>query len=141
LPRASAMVCPSSSSRREWQGRGAVLHLTNTRRFHLCTTRPAPDTHGSCTCLLVSTGRCLIDMRHTMCRLFKGITPLWGRQIPYTMMKFGELSKLYGISAIATRLIRSCKAIALPYQLSQDALICCSRPLPTIFCNADCDKG
>ena len=23
------------------------------------------------------------------CRLFKGITPLWGRQIPYTMMKFG----------------------------------------------------
>lgn len=21
--------------------------------------------------------------------LFKGITPLWGRQIPYTMMKFG----------------------------------------------------
>lgn len=22
-------------------------------------------------------------------RLFKGITPLWGRQIPYTMMKFG----------------------------------------------------
>jgi hypothetical protein len=24
------------------------------------------------------------------CRLFKGITPLWGRQIPYTMMKFGE---------------------------------------------------
>lgn len=22
--------------------------------------------------------------------LFKGITPLWGRQIPYTMMKFGE---------------------------------------------------
>lgn len=25
-----------------------------------------------------------------MCRLYKGITPLWGRQIPYTMMKFGE---------------------------------------------------
>ncbi len=23
-------------------------------------------------------------------RLFKGVTPLWGRQIPYTMMKFGE---------------------------------------------------
>lgn len=23
--------------------------------------------------------------------LFKGLTPLWGRQIPYTMMKFGEL--------------------------------------------------
>ena len=22
--------------------------------------------------------------------LFKGLTPLWGRQIPYTMMKFGE---------------------------------------------------
>lgn len=22
--------------------------------------------------------------------LFKGVTPLWGRQIPYTMMKFGE---------------------------------------------------
>ena len=22
--------------------------------------------------------------------LWKGITPLWGRQIPYTMMKFGE---------------------------------------------------
>ena len=21
--------------------------------------------------------------------LFKGLTPLWGRQIPYTMMKFG----------------------------------------------------
>ncbi len=25
----------------------------------------------------------------SLCRLFKGITPLWGRQIPYTMMKFG----------------------------------------------------
>lgn len=25
-------------------------------------------------------------------RLFKGLTPLWGRQIPYTMMKFGEPS-------------------------------------------------
>lgn len=25
------------------------------------------------------------------CRLWKGITPLWGRQIPYTMMKFGKL--------------------------------------------------
>ena len=24
------------------------------------------------------------------CRLWKGLTPLWGRQIPYTMMKFGE---------------------------------------------------
>ena len=22
------------------------------------------------------------------CRLYKGLTPLWGRQIPYTMMKF-----------------------------------------------------
>lgn len=22
--------------------------------------------------------------------LYKGLTPLWGRQIPYTMMKFGE---------------------------------------------------
>lgn len=27
---------------------------------------------------------------HCLCRLFKGLTPLWGRQIPYTMMKFGE---------------------------------------------------
>lgn len=22
--------------------------------------------------------------------LFKGLVPLWGRQVPYTMMKFGE---------------------------------------------------
>lgn len=28
----------------------------------------------------------------TLCRLYKGIQPLWGRQIPYTMMKFGESS-------------------------------------------------
>lgn len=28
------------------------------------------------------TGDCAI------CRLYKGIQPLWGRQIPYTMMKF-----------------------------------------------------
>jgi hypothetical protein len=28
--------------------------------------------------------------------LFKGITPLWGRQIPYTMMKFGEFRSLVG---------------------------------------------
>ena len=24
-------------------------------------------------------------------RLWKGVAPLWGRQIPYTMMKFGKL--------------------------------------------------
>ena len=28
------------------------------------------------------------------CSLYKGLTPLWGRQIPYTMMKFGELPAL-----------------------------------------------
>lgn len=28
------------------------------------------------------------------CRLWKGITPLWGRQIPYTMMKFGMVQCL-----------------------------------------------
>ena len=27
--------------------------------------------------------------------LYKGITPLWGRQIPYTMMKFGELGCIH----------------------------------------------
>lgn len=47
-------------------------------------------------------------MHDTMCRLFKGLTPLWGRQIPYTMMKFGESflqfrRMTYGL--IATRLI------------------------------------
>lgn len=26
------------------------------------------------------------------CRLWKGLVPLWGRQIPYTMMKFGKTS-------------------------------------------------
>ena len=26
--------------------------------------------------------------------LFKGLVPLWGRQVPYTMMKFGKLSAL-----------------------------------------------
>ena len=25
--------------------------------------------------------------------LFKGVSPLWGRQIPYTMMKFGERAR------------------------------------------------
>lgn len=28
--------------------------------------------------------------------LFKGITPLWGRQIPYTMMKFGASGRGQG---------------------------------------------
>jgi hypothetical protein len=26
----------------------------------------------------------------SVCSLFKSLVPLWGRQIPYTMMKFGE---------------------------------------------------
>lgn len=30
------------------------------------------------------------DVVQYICRLWKGLTPLWGRQIPYTMMKFGK---------------------------------------------------
>lgn len=29
--------------------------------------------------------------------LFKGLTPLWGRQIPYTMMKFGQWAGCMGV--------------------------------------------
>ena len=35
---------------------------------------------------------CLIMTLFPLCRLYKGLTPLWGRQIPYTMMKFGASS-------------------------------------------------
>jgi solute carrier family 25 phosphate transporter 3 len=28
------------------------------------------------------------EPQHAWCRLYKGLQPLWGRQIPYTMMKF-----------------------------------------------------
>ena len=67
------------------------LSLTDTHGCFPMNTRLAPVTYRDCTRLLISTGKCLIDKHHTMCRLFKGLTPLWGRQIPYTMMKFGEL--------------------------------------------------
>jgi len=34
-------------------------------------------------------GRCII-VASPVLSLYKGIGPLWGRQIPYTMMKFGK---------------------------------------------------
>lgn len=34
------------------------------------------------------------------CRLFKGLTPLWGRQIPYTMMKFGAFENVVQVSGL-----------------------------------------
>lgn len=34
------------------------------------------------------------------CRLWKGLVPLWGRQIPYTMMKFGEVTEVSGLQNI-----------------------------------------
>ena len=64
------MVCQSSSSRRE------LLGELQSERLSAESTMPS--------CIQCVDIMCLI------CRLWKGITPLWGRQIPYTMMKFGE---------------------------------------------------
>lgn len=38
---------------------------------------------------MLSLSFLLIKVSCELYRLFKGLTPLWGRQIPYTMMKFG----------------------------------------------------
>lgn len=38
----------------------------------------------------------------TLSRLFKGLYPLWGRQIPYTMMKFASFERI--VEAIYNRL-------------------------------------
>jgi hypothetical protein len=49
--------------------------------------------------VFVSNEACRMLLRTTLmwlllcvccCSLFKSLVPLWGRQIPYTMMKFGK---------------------------------------------------
>ena len=52
------------------------------------------------------------------CRLFKGLTPLWGRQIPYTMMKFGA----------SYRICHSYLPIARLLHLKQDASMLLCKP-------------
>ena len=37
------------------------------------------------------------------CRLFKPLTPLWGRQIPYTMMKFAAFENV--VNALYTYVV------------------------------------
>lgn len=45
----------------------------------------------TCQCQRLSTMHTHItQMPQPLYRLWKGLVPLWGRQIPYTMMKFGE---------------------------------------------------
>ena len=66
-------------------------------------------------------------------RLWKGLTPLWGRQIPYTMMKFGV--PLICISALINHVIEALTCLqclcmsGLPVHLEAvcpcEAALCC----------------
>ena len=70
----------------------ALLSSADARQKHLQKLREYDS------CLLIHDIRVLANDEYLesitcdRCRLYKGITPLWGRQIPYTMMKFGEFS-------------------------------------------------
>ena len=79
LQRVCRMACPNSLSRKELQGKEKLLTATcsGSRLPLLKDTACCPHADG------------VWSLLH---RLWKGITPLWGRQIPYTMMKFGGSS-------------------------------------------------
>ncbi len=59
--------------------------------FQMCLVSFCPCTPNTCV-LSTSALSChtVKDVVRCLCRLWKGLTPLWGRQIPYTMMKFGK---------------------------------------------------
>lgn len=41
--------------------------------------------------MFISVAECVADSRFS---LYKGLYPLWGRQIPYTMMKFASFETI-----------------------------------------------
>jgi hypothetical protein len=43
--------------------------------------------------LHLSFGSELMHRRRCFCRFYKGLGPLWGRQVPYTMVKFAAFER------------------------------------------------
>lgn len=77
---ASATACRRSLEKRALAGERQSRWLTGLWGLASARHAASPSEVGwlKCACLR---------------RLYKGLTPLWGRQIPYTMMKFGEPSR------------------------------------------------
>ena len=66
-----------------------VFRLLLPKKAALGTSRlRLPDCHQPCYGLLAK------DLRLTCNSLYKGLYPLWGRQIPYTMMKFASFETI-----------------------------------------------
>ena len=52
----------------------------------VCTSEGSTPPQGIVPCLSIS-------LTHPVCRFYKGLSPLWMRQIPYTMMKFAAFER------------------------------------------------
>lgn len=97
LQRGLRMACPSSFSRKALQGEclfaccnmGTFLQIASSSFAVSCQFLAHVVLHQPSQPLWYFCHPASLEA--VSCRLWKGIVPLWGRQIPYTMMKFGKI--------------------------------------------------